>query len=165
MTDTIEKSPAHGVLITPSAQERLKKAVEAEGNPNLRLRMEVKAGGCAGLQYDMWLDENSDENDEEQVGAHDSLHGKRGGNPDYDPGQRGAALGARRLRLSRCERRRLRRRARCQLDSQASLRAFGELNAPRLGGEPGRRQAEIVGASVQPDAAVGAHRRQRAVHA
>ncbi|MEN9737609.1 MAG: hypothetical protein RJA26_842 [Actinomycetota bacterium] len=63
MTDTIEKSPAHGVLITPSAQERLKKAVEAEGNPNLRLRMEVKAGGCAGLQYDMWLDENSDEND------------------------------------------------------------------------------------------------------
>ena len=62
MSDTIE-SPAHGVLITPSAQERLKKAVEAEGNPNLRLRMEVKAGGCAGLQYDMWLDENSDEND------------------------------------------------------------------------------------------------------
>ena len=63
MTDTLEKSPAHGVLITPAAQEKLRKAVETEGNPNLRLRMEVKAGGCAGLQYDMWLDENSDEND------------------------------------------------------------------------------------------------------
>jgi len=63
MSDTIDVAPAHGVIMTPAAQEKLKKAVEAEGNPNLRLRMEVKAGGCAGLQYDMWLDENSDEND------------------------------------------------------------------------------------------------------
>mgnify|MGYP000293542837 CR=1 FL=1 len=68
MSETIETTPAentaaHGVLVTPAAQERLRKAVEAEANPNLRLRMEVKAGGCAGLQYDMWLDENSDEND------------------------------------------------------------------------------------------------------
>lgn len=58
-----ESAPAHGVIVTAAAQERLRKAVESEGNPNLRLRMEVKAGGCAGLQYDMWLDENSDEQD------------------------------------------------------------------------------------------------------
>lgn len=63
MSDTIETAPAHGVILTPNAQDRLKKAVESEGNANLRLRMEVKAGGCAGLQYDMWLDENSDEQD------------------------------------------------------------------------------------------------------
>ena len=63
MSDTIETAPAHGVILTPNAQDRLKKAVESEGNTNLRLRMEVKAGGCAGLQYDMWLDENSDEQD------------------------------------------------------------------------------------------------------
>jgi iron-sulfur cluster assembly accessory protein len=63
VSDTIETAPAHGVILTPNAQEKLKKAVESEGNPNLRLRMEVKAGGCAGLQYDMWLDENSDEQD------------------------------------------------------------------------------------------------------
>lgn len=63
MSDTIEATPAHGVILTPNAQEKLRKAVESEGNANLRLRMEVKAGGCAGLQYDMWLDENSDELD------------------------------------------------------------------------------------------------------
>jgi len=63
MSDTVETAPAHGVNLTPSAQERLRKAVEAEGNTSLRLRMEVKAGGCAGLQYDMWLDENADEQD------------------------------------------------------------------------------------------------------
>ena len=56
-------APAHGVILTPAAQARLKAAVEAEGNPELRLRMTVKAGGCAGLQYDMWLDESSDEQD------------------------------------------------------------------------------------------------------
>lgn len=39
--------------VTARAAERIKQLQVAEGHPALRLRIEVKAGGCSGLTYDL----------------------------------------------------------------------------------------------------------------
>ena len=46
------------VKLTPAAVTRIAAIKEAEGQPDLRLRIEVKLGGCAGMIYDLWFDEN-----------------------------------------------------------------------------------------------------------
>ncbi len=46
-----------GVKLTPAAVTRIRAIKEAEGQPDLRLRIEVKLGGCAGMIYDLWFDE------------------------------------------------------------------------------------------------------------
>ncbi|HZC06204.1 MAG TPA: iron-sulfur cluster insertion protein ErpA [Ktedonobacterales bacterium] len=48
------------ISITPSAAEKVRELLEAEGNPELGLRIFVAGGGCSGLQYGMTLDESQD---------------------------------------------------------------------------------------------------------
>ena len=48
------------ISITPTAAEKVRELLEAEGNPELGLRIFVAGGGCSGLQYGMTLDESQD---------------------------------------------------------------------------------------------------------
>ena len=46
-----------------NAARKLKKLIEEEGNPNLKLRVSVYGGGCSGFQYSFSLDEELKEGD------------------------------------------------------------------------------------------------------
>jgi iron-sulfur cluster assembly accessory protein len=53
----------HGVTLTPAAAAKVRELLEREGNPDLKLRLAVEAGGCAGLTYDLGFDDSSMEGD------------------------------------------------------------------------------------------------------
>ena len=42
--------------LTDAAAEKVKGLIEAEGNPDLALRVAVRPGGCSGLSYEMFFD-------------------------------------------------------------------------------------------------------------
>jgi iron-sulfur cluster insertion protein len=42
--------------ITDTASVKVKELIEAEGNPELVLRVAVRPGGCSGLSYEMFFD-------------------------------------------------------------------------------------------------------------
>jgi iron-sulfur cluster assembly protein/iron-sulfur cluster insertion protein len=42
--------------ITDAAAEKVASLIEAEGNPDLVLRVAVRPGGCSGLSYEMFFD-------------------------------------------------------------------------------------------------------------
>ena len=46
-----------------AAAKKVKKLIEEEGNPNLKLRVLVQGGGCSGFQYGFSLDEESKQDD------------------------------------------------------------------------------------------------------
>ncbi len=48
------------ISITPTAAEKVRELLEAEGSTELGLRIFVAGGGCSGLQYGMTLDETQD---------------------------------------------------------------------------------------------------------
>ena len=48
------------ITITSAAAEKVRELLDAEGNPELGLRIFVAGGGCSGLQYGMTLDEVQD---------------------------------------------------------------------------------------------------------
>ncbi|HEY7107053.1 MAG TPA: iron-sulfur cluster insertion protein ErpA, partial [Acidimicrobiia bacterium] len=41
---------------TDAAADKVKALIEAEGNPDLVLRVAVRPGGCSGLSYEMFFD-------------------------------------------------------------------------------------------------------------
>jgi len=49
--------------ITDAAAAKVKKLIEEEGNPNLKLRVTVSGGGCSGFQYGFDFDENVNDDD------------------------------------------------------------------------------------------------------
>ena len=51
------------VTMTPVAAAKVRELLEAEGNPELALRVYVAGGGCSGLQYGMALDDSVMEGD------------------------------------------------------------------------------------------------------
>lgn len=51
------------VTMTPTASSKVRELLEAEGNPELALRVYVAGGGCSGLQYGMALDDSVMEDD------------------------------------------------------------------------------------------------------
>ena len=53
----------HGVNLTETAKSKVKSLIEAEGRDDLRLRIGVELGGCAGFQYDLFPDEELGETD------------------------------------------------------------------------------------------------------
>jgi iron-sulfur cluster assembly accessory protein len=59
MTDTL----THNVNLTDTAREKVKALIDAEGNDELRLRIDVKTGGCSGFIYQLYFDEIVEEND------------------------------------------------------------------------------------------------------
>jgi iron-sulfur cluster assembly accessory protein len=42
--------------LTDAAADKVKSLIEAEGNPDLALRVAVRPGGCSGLSYEMFFD-------------------------------------------------------------------------------------------------------------
>lgn len=56
-------SHAHGVVLTPTAVEKVKNLLTAEGRDDLRLRVAVEPGGCSGLIYQLFFDEQVEEAD------------------------------------------------------------------------------------------------------
>jgi iron-sulfur cluster insertion protein len=49
--------------LTESAVEKLQDILAEDGNPNLKLRVFVQGGGCAGFSYGFTLDEDQNEDD------------------------------------------------------------------------------------------------------
>lgn len=54
---------AHGVKLTENAVGKVKALLEAEGRDDLRLRISVQPGGCSGLIYQLFFDEQVEELD------------------------------------------------------------------------------------------------------
>ena len=57
------KLAAKGVSLGDSAVARIQKMLADRGTPNAGLRIQVKGGGCSGLQYDMSWAEAAKERD------------------------------------------------------------------------------------------------------
>jgi iron-sulfur cluster assembly protein/iron-sulfur cluster insertion protein len=51
------------VMLTSSAAAKVRELVEAEGDPNLALRLAVRPGGCSGFSYEMFFDAQVDDSD------------------------------------------------------------------------------------------------------
>jgi len=51
------------IEITESAAVKIKDILAEENNPNLKLRMFVQGGGCAGFSYGFTLDEETNDDD------------------------------------------------------------------------------------------------------
>ncbi len=59
MTQTLET----GVTLTEQAQDKVRTLISAEGRDDLRLRVAVQPGGCSGLIYQLYFDEQLAEDD------------------------------------------------------------------------------------------------------
>lgn len=59
----IVPKPAKGILIGDSALTRIQRLLADRNTPNTMLRIQVKGGGCSGLQYDMSWSEAAKERD------------------------------------------------------------------------------------------------------
>jgi iron-sulfur cluster assembly accessory protein len=55
--------PATGVRLTDAAVTKVKALLQQEGRDDLRLRIAVQPGGCAGLRYQLYFDDRSLEGD------------------------------------------------------------------------------------------------------
>jgi iron-sulfur cluster assembly protein/iron-sulfur cluster insertion protein len=51
------------ITLTDSASTKVKELMEAEGQPDLFLRVAVRPGGCSGFSYDMFFDTERAEDD------------------------------------------------------------------------------------------------------
>lgn len=51
------------ITITEAAAEKVGKLIEAEGEPDLALRVAVRPGGCSGFSYDMFFDSETSAED------------------------------------------------------------------------------------------------------
>lgn len=58
-----ESSIDNGVVLTEQAQIKVRTLIEAEGRDDLRLRVAVQPGGCSGLIYQLYFDEQLAEDD------------------------------------------------------------------------------------------------------
>jgi len=47
---------ATGVVLTPDAAMKVRELMEAEGDPELALRLSARPGGCSGFMYDLHFD-------------------------------------------------------------------------------------------------------------
>ena len=56
---TTRKSAAHGVRLTDVAVGKVRALLEKEGRNDLRLRVAVQPGGCAGLIYQLTFDDQT----------------------------------------------------------------------------------------------------------
>ena len=59
MTDVM----THGVQLTATGVGKVKALLESEGRDDLRLRVSVQPGGCSGLIYQLFFDEQLEEED------------------------------------------------------------------------------------------------------
>jgi iron-sulfur cluster assembly accessory protein len=65
LTTAPAEAPAQDVSLTEAAAGKVRTLLEQEGRDDLRLRIAVQPGGCAGLQYQLFFDERSLDGDVE----------------------------------------------------------------------------------------------------
>ena len=58
-TQSTEAAAPTGVILTDVAAVKVKALIEQEGRDDLRLRIAVQPGGCAGLRYQLFFDERT----------------------------------------------------------------------------------------------------------
>ena len=51
------------ITLTDMAAEKVQELIEAEGEPELALRVAVRPGGCSGFSYEMFFDSEFAEDD------------------------------------------------------------------------------------------------------
>lgn len=54
---TVQDETVTGVKLTDTASSKAKALLDQEGRSDLRLRIAVQPGGCAGLRYQLFFDE------------------------------------------------------------------------------------------------------------
>ena len=58
MTDQqVSEVATHGVTLTDTAADKVRRLLDQEGRDDLRLRVAVQPGGCSGLIYQLYFDE------------------------------------------------------------------------------------------------------------
>ena len=57
------EAATQGVILTPTAAEKVSSLLAAEGREDLRLRIAVQPGGCSGLRYQLYFDERAIDGD------------------------------------------------------------------------------------------------------
>ncbi len=50
-TSTIAATPSQALIFTQAAAGKVRKLIEEEQNPDLKLRVYIQGGGCSGFQY------------------------------------------------------------------------------------------------------------------
>lgn len=91
--------PPKAITLTDTAVNKIRELVQAEGDPNLALRMAVRPGGCSGFSYEMFFDSETEDGDVvEQFGDvrvvvdHQSVERLRGSTLDFKDGLMGAGF-------------------------------------------------------------------------
>jgi iron-sulfur cluster assembly accessory protein len=59
LTTAPADAPATDMSLTEAAAVKVRALLDQEGRDDLRLRVAVQPGGCAGLQYQLFFDERS----------------------------------------------------------------------------------------------------------
>ena len=87
------------IVVTQSASTKIKSLIEAEGNPEMGLRVAVRPGGCSGFSYEMYFDTDllADDIVEEHDGVKvvvdpESARLLKGASLDYKDGLQGAGF-------------------------------------------------------------------------
>jgi iron-sulfur cluster assembly accessory protein len=65
LTTAPADAPAKDVSLTEGAAVKVRALLDQEGRDDLRLRIAVQPGGCAGMQYQLFFDERSLDGDVE----------------------------------------------------------------------------------------------------
>jgi iron-sulfur cluster assembly accessory protein len=65
LTTAPADAPVKDVALTEGAAVKVRALLDQEGRDDLRLRVAVQPGGCAGLQYQLFFDERSLDGDVE----------------------------------------------------------------------------------------------------
>lgn len=55
--------PKGVITVTDVASEKVRQLIEAEGQPDLALRVAVRPGGCSGFEYEMFFDSDIADDD------------------------------------------------------------------------------------------------------
>jgi len=87
------------ITLTDTAASKVKDLIEAEGEPNLALRVAVRPGGCSGFSYEMFFDTDvaADDNLTDIAGVRvvvdqSSAELLQGATLDYKDGLQGAGF-------------------------------------------------------------------------
>ena len=87
------------ITLTDTAASKVKDLIEAEGEPNLALRVAVRPGGCSGFSYEMFFDTDvaADDNLTDFAGVRvvvdaSSAELLQGATLDYKDGLQGAGF-------------------------------------------------------------------------
>lgn len=65
------------ITVTRPAAAKIKELIDAEGNPEMALRVAVRPGGCSGMSYEMFFDTD--------ITGDDTIHEVEGVKVAVDP--------------------------------------------------------------------------------